>query len=490
MNQTNHLPSGYILQGSAYSYSIDKVLGQGTFGITYLATIKIQGPLGGLDNGIKVAIKEFFMRDINGRDDTAVTCSSNGNLYTDYKHKFTREALNLSKLQHPNIIKVIEFFEANNTAYYVMEYIDGGDLDHFIARRQGLDVNLSVSLTTGIGQALSFMHSRGMLHLDLKPANIMMRKDGTPVLIDFGLSKQYNTNGDPESSTTVGGGTPGYSPIEQANYHEGRGFPVTMDVYALGATMFKMLTGERPPDASDIFNDGFPIYILQEHNVDMALSSVVAKAMSPAKVNRYANVDEFLKALTSPTTDGATKKRTSNTKSAQTNKSTQKTGPTHTNTVNDSTVMLKTGTSANNDSNRTVLIDNNHKASSSDSNNRPRKANNYILRIHYGIVALVTQCLLAYIMFTQSREASPDSDGRKLNNLYLIASIAIGVYLIFNIKNIKTRVWVQITYASTALCILNSLLLPMWNGSLTSSYLILSIGLAFISAITWSVKKI
>lgn len=91
------------------------------------------------------------------------------------------------------------------------------------------------------------MHSNKMLHLDLKPKNIMLDKDGKSYLIDFGLSKQYTETGEPESSTKVGAGTPGHAPIEQANYREGKGFPVTMDIYALGATMFKMLTGQRPP---------------------------------------------------------------------------------------------------------------------------------------------------------------------------------------------------------------------------------------------------
>lgn len=297
MEVNNSLPSGAILKGMSYSYRIEKTLGQGSFGITYLASVKMAGALGAIDANIKVAIKEFFMRDINGRSDATVTSGSKGGIYDDYKRKFTREAVNLSKLQHPNIIKVIESFEANNTAYYVMEYIGGGSLDDYITKNNGLKEDEAKRIVKQIGSALSFMHQNKMLHLDLKPSNIMMKESGDIVLIDFGLSKQYDSKGEPESSTKVGAGTPGYAPIEQANYREGKGFPVTMDVYALGATMFKMLTGVRPPEASDILNDGFPLYELQGRGISDSLSACIAKAMAPTKKDRYQSVSEFLYSL-------------------------------------------------------------------------------------------------------------------------------------------------------------------------------------------------
>lgn len=293
METNNFLPTGTILKGTSYSYFIERTLGQGSFGITYMASVKMAGALGAIDTNIKVAIKEFFMRDINGRSDSTVTSGSKGGIYDEYKRKFTREALNLSKLQHPNIIKVIESFEANNTIYYVMEYIGGGSLDDYIAKNNSLKEDEAIRIIKQIGTALSFMHDNKMLHLDLKPSNIMMKESGEVVLIDFGLSKQYDEKGEPESSTKVGAGTPGYAPIEQANYREGKGFPVTMDVYALGATMFKMLTGIRPPEASDILNDGFPLYELQEHQVSERTSASIAKAMAPTKKDRYSSVENF-----------------------------------------------------------------------------------------------------------------------------------------------------------------------------------------------------
>lgn len=295
----NTLQSGTILRGKSYTYTIQKVLGQGTFGITYLATtqVKVHGALGELETTMQVAVKEFFMRDINGRDENTVTTGSKGGIYANYKKKFAREAENLSKLKHPHIVKVLEFFEANNTVYYAMEYVEGGNLDNYIMQQNGLPEAECVEYIRQIGSALSYMHAHKMLHLDLKPGNVMLRKNGEAVLIDFGLSKQYDENGEPESSTNVGSGTPGYAPIEQANYHEGKDFPVTMDVYALGATLFKMLTGVRPPEASVILNEGFPAYELQKHHVSNTLIAQITKAMADKKKDRPQSVDAFLQGL-------------------------------------------------------------------------------------------------------------------------------------------------------------------------------------------------
>ena len=137
----------------------------------------------------------------------------------------------------------------------------------------------------------------GMLHLDVKPANVMMADEKTAILIDFGLSKQYDQNGQPESSTTVGSGTPGYAPIEQANHREGKDFPVQMDVYALGATMLKMLTGQRPPEASDILNFGFPKKELKQKHVPQPIIGVVEKAMKPQRNLRFQTMEQMMTAL-------------------------------------------------------------------------------------------------------------------------------------------------------------------------------------------------
>lgn len=300
-NTTTSLAIGTILHGEAYDYKIMDVLGQGTFGITYKAKVEMKGALGRLDSNMYVAVKEFFMKEVNGRENSSVTSgsTSNGGLFYYYRDKFEREARNLSTLSHPNIVKVLEAFHANGTTYYSMEYIDGISLDKKIAQSPQGRMPLTEAIETlkQIGAAIAFMHSRNMLHLDVKPGNVMMRKDGTAVLIDFGLSKQYTSDGEPESSTKVGAGTPGYAPIEQASYHEGKGFPTMMDVYALGGTLFKMLTGQRPPEASEILNEGFPTDSLRQLFIPDNIVNSISRAMAPLKKDRWQTVDEFVKHL-------------------------------------------------------------------------------------------------------------------------------------------------------------------------------------------------
>lgn len=297
------LEKGTVLRGNDNRYTIIRALGQGSFGITYLAHTQVEGSLGTVD--VEVAVKEFFMKDINSRDGSSVTgSSSKDGLFDKYRQKFRREAQNLAKMKHPGIVRVIEAFDTNNTSYIAMQYLGGGSLDDFIARRGKLPEDEALRYARGIGEALEYMHSHKMLHLDLKPSNVMLNRQGDPVIIDFGLSKQYDESGNPESSTTVGGGTPGYAPIEQASYREGKGFPVTIDIYALGATLFKMLCGHRPPEVSDLFEEGFPYGDLE--GVSEGTVAIVAKAMSLHKGDRYQTVGEFLAALGGPKADEST----------------------------------------------------------------------------------------------------------------------------------------------------------------------------------------
>lgn len=292
-----------LKQGSTLKsgkYKIVKTLGQGSFGITYLATTRISmdGQLGKMDVNVNVTIKEFFMSDFNSRaaDGTSVE-RTNSTLVKNYLCKFQREAENLSKLHHPNIVKVLEVFDENNTTYYVMEFIDGETIDEYIKRNGILSVKESLHITNEVCKALSYMHDHKMLHLDLKPKNIMRDSEGHIYLIDFGLAKQYNDNGEPESSTTLGLGTPGYAPIEQAHYKKDGTFPVTLDIYAVGASLYKMLTGKTPPESSYVLNDGLPHDALTKVGVNDNVIAVVEKAMAPIKKDRYQTVTDLSKAI-------------------------------------------------------------------------------------------------------------------------------------------------------------------------------------------------
>ncbi|MCI6104105.1 MAG: bifunctional serine/threonine-protein kinase/formylglycine-generating enzyme family protein [Bacteroidales bacterium] len=289
------LKQGTLLQGG--KYKIEATLGQGTFGITYLGTARLtfNGGLGAREIVTKVAIKEFFMREMNVRDRDGKTVEgSSSSVFTNYRHRFRREAENLAKLDHPNIIRVYDVFDENGTTYYSMEYVEGITLDAYIQQHHPLPEADAVAILGRVCSALSFMHSQRMLHLDLKPKNIMCSTKGEVFLIDFGLSKQFGVNGEPESSTTIGAGTPGYAPLEQANPIKDGTFPATLDIYALGATMYKTLTGQRPPVATDVLNEGFPLEPLVQHHRSPSLIQVIARCMSPMKKDRYQTVADLL----------------------------------------------------------------------------------------------------------------------------------------------------------------------------------------------------
>ena len=309
MEQENQqtLPHGYVLQGEKNRYVIDRVLGQGSFGITYLAKFKVQleGSMGRGSVQSTVAIKEFFMRDLNVRDGSTgyLNDASQDSLIGKYRRAFVREARNLARLSHPGIVNVFEVIETNNTVYIVMEYIDGGSLDGYISSRGSMPENEALSLFRGICSAVGFMHQHRMLHLDLKPKNIMLDEERHPLLIDFGLSKQYTEDGEPESSTSIGLGTPGYAPIEQAERTDNdTSFRPTIDIYALGGTLYKMLTGNTPPLASKVSESALEgenliATTLKEQGISDATTALVTKAMWPASKRRYQNTSEMVAAI-------------------------------------------------------------------------------------------------------------------------------------------------------------------------------------------------
>ena len=179
-----------------------------------------------------------------------------------------------------------------------MEYLPGGSLNDYVNKRDGLPEREAIKCIRQIGSALLYLHTNKMLHLDVKPANIM-RSDTTGALklIDFGLAKRYVDNGDPESSASLGSGTTGYAPLEQADASNEMEFSPSIDVYALGATYYKLLTAHVPDSAVDVLNSGLSTMPLVKKNVSQKSIDAIKAAMEPLKAKRLPNVQEFLDML-------------------------------------------------------------------------------------------------------------------------------------------------------------------------------------------------
>ena len=288
MDMTFTLHPGDNLQGG--KYRIEKVLGQGGFGITYLA---IQG---GLER--TVAIKEFFMREACCRasDSRGVTLGTEGNRETvdRYRQKFLKEARSIARLNHPHIVRIIDVFEENGTAYYVMEYVAGGSLSDRVGRQGALSEPEATRYIRQVADALTYIHTQRMTHLDVKPANIMLTDKDEVVLIDFGLAKQYDSATGHQTSSTPVGISEGYAPLEQYMQGGVGEFSPETDVYALGATYYKLLTGQTPPSASSVNEDGLPLEPLKSRGVTPLVITAITHAMEGRRRDRPKTVAEFL----------------------------------------------------------------------------------------------------------------------------------------------------------------------------------------------------
>lgn len=277
------------LQGG--KYRIIKKLGQGGFGITYLAeNTMLEG---------KVAIKEFFFKEYCERDDSTshvtVPTSSNRETVQRFKLKFVKEARTIFRLNHPNIVRILDVFEENGTAYYVMEYIEGESLGDMVKRRGAIPEAEALGYVKDAASALEYIHSKNINHLDIKPSNLMRSKEGGRIIvIDFGVVKQY-------AAVISEGCTPacisyGYSPAEQYRKNGVQAFSPQSDVYALAATLFKLLTGNTPPEAMEIQEDGFPVAELQEKHISRLVISAIAMAMK-GRHDRTQSIAEFINNL-------------------------------------------------------------------------------------------------------------------------------------------------------------------------------------------------
>ena len=285
------LQQDYTLQDG--NYRILKVLGQGGFGITYLA-IQVR-----LDR--KVAIKEFFMKNFCERNETTrqVTLGTAGSreIVNSCRKKFLKEAKHIALLDHPNIIRIIDVFDENSTSYYVMEYIEGGSLSNKLGTT-GLSMSEATRYIFQVAEALKYIHKQNIAHLDIKPSNIMLNGNDEIVLIDFGVSKQYDFSTGEQTSVSPVGCSSGYAPLEQYDPDGVKDFSPQTDIYSLGATYFKLLTGITPLKASGITKD-FLQEKLKAKGVPTAVISIICKSMEKLKENRFSDVSSFIEGLNS-----------------------------------------------------------------------------------------------------------------------------------------------------------------------------------------------
>jgi len=292
------LSNGHKLQDG--KYRIEKKIGQGGFGITYLARWyqKAQGAVGVANVYSIVVIKEFFWskycnRDADGHT-VSISSAEGKEMMAQFKEKLKKEGKIISRLSHPNIVGILDIFEENNTAYLVMQYIEGESLKDKIARMGKIDETTVLEYARQICSALTEIHGKRILHLDIKPSNVLIDEDDKVQLIDFGISKQYDETAR-ETSDTPLGVSAGYSPMEQ--YGTLRSFSPPTDIYAVGATLYKMLTGETPLEATARNQFDLEPVTHFSPNIGKKTEEAIAKAMSEKVRDRFQTTEEFWKAL-------------------------------------------------------------------------------------------------------------------------------------------------------------------------------------------------
>lgn len=279
------LPEGFLLAGR---YRIDKYLSSGGCGNTYLVT-----DMKFARSRTRVVIKEFFLAErtyrSTGSSRVVVTNPDNQQMVTKLRSKFKREAELIFSLKHPNIVSVSDIFDANDTSYYVMQYVEGGSLAKRLQDEGPLSEDDALRYIRQVLSALHVMHAEGLYHLDLKPANIMLDAYDNAVLIDFGASKMADdTSG--KFSTTTPLYTRGFAPTEQIEGVISR-LGAWTDIYAVGATLYSLLSGMAPPMPSEILENGEEALALSE-DISLRTRKAIVAFMQQSMRRRPQNVEE------------------------------------------------------------------------------------------------------------------------------------------------------------------------------------------------------
>lgn len=282
--------NSYSLQrntGLIGRYVIQKVLGQGGFGITYLGIDKLYGN--------KVAIKEYYpqkiaMRKAQYEDVVTVTSIEEKNNYNKGKKRFLDEAQVMARFnKNEGIVKILDFFEANNTAYIVMEYLEGITLKQYLGKYGVIQFRNLIEMMLPLLEALIEIHSQGLIHRDISPDNIMVQHNGKLKLMDFGAARDYTESGNKSLTVIL---KPGYAPPEQYQTHGVQG-PWT-DIYALCATIYKCLTGITPPDAiARVMDDKFKEPDQLDGKLSPDIKKILWKGMNIFPEERYQDIGEF-----------------------------------------------------------------------------------------------------------------------------------------------------------------------------------------------------
>lgn len=290
------LPIGTEIESDTDVYTIDSVLGSGGFGVTYKVVRRSDSRV--------FALKECFPNTLCERapDNTMSYLKTNAETVEGCIRNFMTEARRFDRhnISHPNIVKGYEVFEANHTAYFVMEYVEGQSLHRYVKSRNGrpLSAGEAMAIMRPIMEAVSYLHDNRLTHLDIKPDNIILEtgeKAGIfrPVVIDFGQSKHYDHRGNATSTLTNAGCSEGFAPPEQ--YAGLTRFTPKADIYALGATMLYLLTAQQPPKSTEI--TASDIVAMLPMRTPKTIENAIIEAMQTDMRSRTPSVRAFASAL-------------------------------------------------------------------------------------------------------------------------------------------------------------------------------------------------
>lgn len=284
-----------ILFSTRGSYYIEDIIGRGGFGITYSASAD------GINLPSNVAIKEFFPKELCSRTpepdsfDLIINSIEKVDMINKLRDRFVKESRNIQRCSHPSIVRVLDTIECNGTAYMVMELIDGQTLKQLQANlpEQKFSPERARDIIESAARALKYLHENRMTHLDIKPDNIMLTDNGKRVvLIDFGLSRQFNDDGS-STSEVLTAVSKGYAPPEQ--YLGITTFSPESDIYSLGATFYKLLTGKTPPEPLVLKNN--PNALEFPAKIPANYRKAILRAMTYDSQQRINSVAEFINIL-------------------------------------------------------------------------------------------------------------------------------------------------------------------------------------------------